>query len=116
MVLFPWHSWLFQNVSPCKFVMIPFEILCLLCLAEQQYDNDGEWRQFRHQLFHSSLAQILLLLLEGMSTPVVLQCPDGHFRRAIYRLGPYIADYPKQCLISSVVQGWCPMYSIVLSL
>jgi hypothetical protein len=87
---------------------------CLL--AERKYDNDAEWRIFRHQLFHSSLRQILEPLLEGMSTPVVHCFPDGQFRRAIYQLGPYIADYPEQCLIASVVQGWCPTYSIIILL
>ncbi|KAG1887726.1 hypothetical protein F4604DRAFT_1570585, partial [Suillus subluteus] len=26
----------------------------------------------------------------------------------IYGLGPYIADYPEQLLLSGVVQNWCP--------
>lgn len=43
-----------------------------------------------------------------METPEVIRCPDGHFRRAIYSLGPYIADYPEQVLLSGVVSGWCP--------
>ncbi|KAJ7200092.1 hypothetical protein GGX14DRAFT_536413 [Mycena pura] len=32
---------------------------------------------------------------------------DGHYRRVIYGLGPYIADYPEQVLLACVVQGWC---------
>lgn len=43
-----------------------------------------------------------------MTTPEVTLCPDGHFRRVIYGLGPYIADYPEQALLASIVQGWCP--------
>ena len=31
-----------------------------------------------------------------MTTPEVVRCPDGHFRHAIYGIGPYIADYPEQ--------------------
>ena len=31
-----------------------------------------------------------------------------------YGLGPYIADYPKQVLLSGVVQGWCPKYVLPL--
>ncbi|EIW78065.1 hypothetical protein CONPUDRAFT_34808, partial [Coniophora puteana RWD-64-598 SS2] len=38
----------------------------------------------------------------------VLPCPDGHFRRAIYGLGPYIADYPEQVWLSAIVSNWCP--------
>lgn len=45
-----------------------------------------------------------------MSTPEVTRCPDGHFRRVIYGLGPYLADYPEQVLFTCTVQGWCPMY------
>ena len=43
-----------------------------------------------------------------MTLPEVARCPDGHFRRLIYGLGPYIADYPEQTLATGVVQGWCP--------
>lgn len=45
-----------------------------------------------------------------MTTPEVVKCPDGHFRRAIYGLGPYIADYPEQVWLAAIVQGWCPKY------
>ncbi|KAJ7142563.1 hypothetical protein C8R44DRAFT_571794, partial [Mycena epipterygia] len=43
-----------------------------------------------------------------METPEVVRCPDGHFRRVIYRLGPYIADYPEQVWLACIVQNWCP--------
>ncbi len=48
-----------------------------------------------------------------MSTPHVMQCPDGHFRRAIFQLGPFIADYPEQVCLAGVVSGWCPKYVIM---
>ncbi|TEB28410.1 hypothetical protein FA13DRAFT_1711732 [Coprinellus micaceus] len=35
-------------------------------------------------------------------------CPDGHLRRAVYSIGPVIADYPEQVWLSGIVQGWCP--------
>ena len=47
-------------------------------------------------------------LKPGMTIPEVVRCPDGHFRRAVYGLKPYIADYPEQLLLSCVVQDWCP--------
>lgn len=47
-----------------------------------------------------------------MTIPEVVRCPDGHFRRAIYGLGPYIADYPEQALLACIVQGWCAKYVI----
>ena len=46
-----------------------------------------------------------------MTTPEVVKCPDGHFHRAIYGLGPYIGDYPEQVWLAAIVQGWCPKYA-----
>ncbi|KAJ7913804.1 hypothetical protein B0H13DRAFT_2465417 [Mycena leptocephala] len=42
-----------------------------------------------------------------MTVPEVTLFADGHYCRAIYGLGPYIADYPEQVLLACVVQGWC---------
>ncbi|KIK80717.1 hypothetical protein PAXRUDRAFT_15634 [Paxillus rubicundulus Ve08.2h10] len=42
-----------------------------------------------------------------MSTPQVMHCPDGHFCCVIFGIGPYIADYPEQVLLSSIIQSWC---------
>ena len=78
------------------------------CLASHEVRDDAEFRKFRRQLLHSSLAKILETLKPGMTTPEVIQFPDGHFRKVIYGLGPYIADYPEQALLSCIVQGWCP--------
>lgn len=61
-------------------------------------------------MFHGSLLEILTPLKGGMTTPEVLKCPDGHFRRVVYGVGPYIADYPEQVLLTCIVQGWCPKY------
>ncbi|KAI9429507.1 hypothetical protein H4582DRAFT_2114355 [Lactarius indigo] len=44
----------------------------------------------------------------GMTTPVVRRCPDGHFRRVIYDLFTFIADYPEQAMLTGIIQGWCP--------
>ena len=56
------------------------------------------------------LAQIFAPLKSGMTVPEVVCCPDGHFQKAIYSLGPYIADYPEQVWLAGIVQGWCPKY------
>ena len=77
-------------------------------LASHEIRDDAGFRKFRRQLLHSSLAKILESLKPGMTTPEVVQFPDGHFRRVIYGLGPYIADYPEQALLACIVQGWCP--------
>lgn len=68
------------------------------------------FRKFRRQLLHSSLAKVLNSLKPAMTQPEVVRCPDGHFRKAIYGIGPYIADYPEQALLACVVQDWCTKY------
>ncbi|KAG1843170.1 hypothetical protein F4604DRAFT_1596946 [Suillus subluteus] len=66
------------------------------------------FRNFRRQLFHRSLSTILSSLKPGMTEYEVLRCGDGHFRRVIYGLGPYIADYEEQLVLSCSVKNWCP--------
>ncbi|KAG1846295.1 hypothetical protein F4604DRAFT_1884183 [Suillus subluteus] len=66
------------------------------------------YRNFRRQMFHCSLAKIFEAVKPYMDTPDVARFPNGHFHRVIYGLSPYIADYPEQVLLSGVVQGWCP--------
>ncbi len=63
---------------------------------------------FRRHLFQSSLATILKPLRRGMTTPEVTRCPDGHFLRVVYGLGPFIADDPEQTPATVVMQRWCP--------
>ncbi|KAJ7163934.1 hypothetical protein C8R43DRAFT_1168740 [Mycena crocata] len=66
------------------------------------------FQKFVRQMYHACLARVFEPLKAGMTTAEVVRCPDGHFRRAIYGLGPYIADYPEQVWLACVVQGWCP--------
>ena len=77
-------------------------------IADEAHKNDVGFRHFRRQLFHSSITAVLESLKPFMTKPAVALCPDGHYRRIIYGLGPYIADYPEQVLLACVVQGWCP--------
>lgn len=76
--------------------------------ADKQYDDTLKFRKFRRQVFHASLTRVLESLKPWMSKPRIMRCGDGHLRRIIYGLGPYIADYPEQNLLSCVVSGWCP--------
>ncbi|GBE89318.1 predicted protein [Sparassis crispa] len=76
--------------------------------TDRQYQDDPKFRKFRHQLFHSSLNQILQSLLPEMTSPEVTRCANGHYRRIVYGLGPYIANYSEQVLLACVVQEWCP--------
>ena len=82
-------------------------------LASKEFRDNARFRKFRRQLLHSSLAKILESLKTGMTTPEVVRFPDGHFRKVIYGLGPYIADYPEQALLACIVQGWCPKYEFL---
>lgn len=103
-------SLLSQNVS---IILLDYIILLLkhkCYLAIREFRDDGAFRKFRRQLLHSSLAKILKPLKPGMTTPEVIRFPDGHFRKVIYGLGPYIADYPEQALLACIVQGWCAKY------
>ena len=81
-----------------------------LFTADKDHQDSALYRKFRRQLFHSSLSGILQPLEPGMTKPEIVRCPDRHFRRVIYGLGPYIADYPEQALLACIVQGWCAKY------
>ncbi|KAH9996959.1 hypothetical protein BJV74DRAFT_877360 [Russula compacta] len=74
----------------------------------KKHRKTAKFQTFCRQLYHLSLARVFEPLKLGMSTPEVVKCPDGHFRCAIYGLGPYIADYPEQVWLAAIVQGWCP--------
>ncbi|KAF7791554.1 hypothetical protein EIP86_002570 [Pleurotus ostreatoroseus] len=87
-------------VIPIAFLAIP--------KAPREEENSLEFRTFQKQLYHASIARIYAPLRKAMATPEVVQCPDGHYRRAIYELGPFIADYPEQVVLAGIVQGWCP--------
>ncbi|KAJ7115096.1 hypothetical protein C8R43DRAFT_902897 [Mycena crocata] len=75
--------------------------------TDRENKDSTEFRTFRRNLFHGSLRHILQSLKPAMTTPEVALFADGHYRRVIYGLGPYIADYPEQVLLACVVQGWC---------
>ena len=42
-----------------------------------------------------------------MTKPEIMRCSDNYFRRVIFSLAAYIADYPEQALLACIVQGWC---------
>jgi hypothetical protein len=80
-------------------------------IAGQEAIDTDTYRHFKKQLFHTSLTYIFQRLEPYMSQPEVVKCADGHFRKAIYGLGPYIADYPEQVLLAGIVTGWCVKYT-----
>lgn len=67
-----------------------------------------DYKCFVRQMYHACIARIFAPLKPGMTTPEVIRCPDGHFRRAVYSIGPIIADYPEQVWLTGIVQNWCP--------
>ncbi|KAI9456212.1 hypothetical protein F5148DRAFT_1323925 [Russula earlei] len=87
-------------VIPIAFLAIPH--------SDRRSDDSTAFRTFKRQLYHSSIAAVLRPLCQGMHEPVVRRCPDGHFRRVIYDLVAFIADYPEQVMLTGLVQGWCP--------
>ncbi|TFK28976.1 hypothetical protein FA15DRAFT_583187, partial [Coprinopsis marcescibilis] len=58
-------------------------------------------------MYHACIARIFAPLRQYMTSADILRCPDGHLRRAIYSIGPVIADYPEQVWLSCIVQYWC---------
>ncbi|KAF9227239.1 hypothetical protein BS17DRAFT_861754 [Gyrodon lividus] len=60
--------------------------------------------------FCNLLSAILQPLKPAMTMPEVVKFGDGHFRRVIYGLGPYIADYKEQALLACIMRGWCARY------
>lgn len=79
----------------------------LCALGDRGCDNTSRFRTFKRQLYHASVAAVLRSLLPGLTSPVVQKCPDGHFRRVIYDLVAFIADYPEQVMLTGIVQNWC---------
>ncbi|KAK1233232.1 hypothetical protein PQX77_003616 [Marasmius sp. AFHP31] len=88
-----------NGVVPIGFLAIP--------KADRKYDNDPQYRIFKKQLYHACIAAILMSIEPAMRKPVVRMCPDGYYRRVIYDLAAFIADYPEQVLLAGIVQGWC---------
>jgi hypothetical protein len=95
-------------VSLYQFRLLGKLIIVTMIKADKASEEGDEFRQFRRQVFHESIARILGSLRPWMTKPRITRCGDGHYRRVIYGLGPYIADYPEQALLSCIVQGWCP--------
>ncbi|KAG0705614.1 hypothetical protein DFH29DRAFT_980850 [Suillus ampliporus] len=76
--------------------------------STKEHLEDKDFCNFCHQMFHSSLAKIFDSMKLNMIIPDIVCCPDSRYWHVIYRLGPYIADYPEQLMLSGVVQNWCP--------
>ncbi|KAJ6472154.1 hypothetical protein C8R47DRAFT_1296895 [Mycena vitilis] len=91
-----------HGLLPVAFLPIP--------KTTKRHRKSKEYQRFVRQMYHACLARVFQPLKAGMTTPEIVKCPDGHLRRVVYGLGPYIADYPEQVWLASVVQNWCPKY------
>ncbi|KAF9545513.1 hypothetical protein CPC08DRAFT_730082 [Agrocybe pediades] len=89
-----------NSVLPVAFLPIP--------KTNKREREKPEYQKFTRQLYHACLGYIFQPLRQGMTVPDVARCPDGHYRHVIYRLGPYIANYPEQVWLAGIVQNWCP--------
>ncbi|KAG1815846.1 hypothetical protein DFJ58DRAFT_720308 [Suillus subalutaceus] len=76
--------------------------------TDKKNTDDEVFQMFHRQLYHSSLSMILQSLKPVMTKYEVVHCGDGHFRRVIYGIGPYIADYKEQVVLGCIIQNWCP--------
>ncbi|KAI6154599.1 hypothetical protein BKA82DRAFT_4347529 [Pisolithus tinctorius] len=74
----------------------------------REHAGSSAFRNFKRQLFHSSLTRILCSLRPAMSVPEIILCGDKYYRHVIYSLAAYIADYEEQVLLSCIVRNWCP--------
>ncbi|KAG7085821.1 hypothetical protein E1B28_003359 [Marasmius oreades] len=88
------------GVLPGGFIPIP--------KTSKKHRKTIEYQRFSRQLYHACLTLMYEPLRSGMERPEVLLCADGHYRKAVYGIGPYIADYPEQVWLSGIVSGWCP--------
>ncbi|KAK7462238.1 hypothetical protein VKT23_007843 [Stygiomarasmius scandens] len=89
-----------KGVLPFAFLPIP--------KTNKKQRKKVAYQCFCRQMYHACLSMALQPLKPGMTSYEVVKCPDDHFRRAIYEIGPYIADYPEQVLLAGIVQNWCP--------
>jgi len=81
-------------------------------LADQENKDDPRFGNLVGNSFIPHYLRSFDPLKPRMTTPEVTRCPDGHFRRVIYGLGPYIADYPEA---SSACIALCKMVPMVHS-
>ncbi|KAF8430439.1 hypothetical protein L210DRAFT_3614681 [Boletus edulis BED1] len=81
--------------------------------TRKKYTNDAHFWTFKKQLFHFSLSKILETLKLGMTVPEVTMCADGHYRKVVYGLGPYIADYEEQVILVGIMWNWSLCLSIL---
>lgn len=111
MVSFPSHFFPFPKVSSRTDLFTVWRANDFTTTtASKRQKKKKEYQRFVRQMYHACITRIFEPLRSGMTKPEVVRCPDRHLRRAVYSIGPVIADYPEQVWLSGIVQGWCPKY------
>ena len=82
--------------------------------GSRQDGKSDVFRDFRQRLFHGCLVAMNGSVKAYMTTWDIVRCADDHFRRVIYGIGPYIADYPEQSTAAGTVYGWCVTLVLLL--
>ncbi|KAG1824263.1 hypothetical protein EV424DRAFT_1346032 [Suillus variegatus] len=85
-----------------QLVSLPFLLFPKIATKEHA-TGDVRFRKFCQQLFHCLLSKILETLHPGITKYKVAHFSNGHFCCVIYGLGPYIADYKKQVLLTCIM-------------
>ncbi|KAI9430281.1 hypothetical protein H4582DRAFT_2113894 [Lactarius indigo] len=88
-----------NSILPVTFLPIP--------KTSKSHREHIDFQCFCRQLYHKCLELVFNPLRRYMMVPTVVKCPDGHFCRAVFSLGPYIADYPEQVWLVGIVSKWC---------
>jgi len=73
----------------------------------REHTSTDAFHKFKRQLFHSLLTRILSPLHPAMKVPELVLFGDDYYRRVIYALAAYIADYEEQVLLSCILHNWC---------
>ncbi|KAI9570938.1 hypothetical protein HD554DRAFT_2203708 [Boletus coccyginus] len=61
----------------------------------------------RHAHYNAVMLIGFLAIAKSMTVPEIMMCTDGYYRKVIYGLGPYIADYEEQVVLAGIVRNWC---------
>ncbi|KIK14800.1 hypothetical protein PISMIDRAFT_116385, partial [Pisolithus microcarpus 441] len=74
----------------------------------REHTSTLAFHNFKRQLFHSLLTQILHSLARPMRVPETVFFGHNYYQHVIYAFTVYIADYEEQVLLSCIIHNWCP--------
>ncbi|KAG1742960.1 hypothetical protein EDD22DRAFT_982148 [Suillus occidentalis] len=80
-----------------------------LPISKMLHFKDDEAQQIgRYRLFHNCMRLVMEPLVEAGARGVDMICADRNIRHVYPILAVYIADHPKQCLITCCKENHCP--------